>query len=138
MLRLAPILLLPMLSITCPTLAQVKQRVPIITLGRIMAPEKKDGKYIHSPATRQQILKNTLFLADVNNCRVVDYKFTLLAPGKGFYGPIYVSAAELTDSLKNKIKATPGPGVKIYIEDIRMNYRGDTMPANPVYISYDE
>lgn len=119
-------------------IAQMKQRVPIITLGRIMPPEKKNGKYIPTQTTRQQILKNSLFLADVNNCRVTEYKFTMIAPGKGLYGPVYVASAELPDSLKNKIKTTDGPGVNIYIEDVKMNYRGNIMDANPVYITYDE
>lgn len=135
---IATLLLLPLLSAPAAMHAQVKQRVPIITLGRIQAPEKKNGKYIPTQATRQQILKNALFLADVNNCSVTEYKFTMIAPGRSLYGPVYVASAELPDSLKNKIKATNGPNVKLYVEDIKMNYRGEIMDANPVYITYDE
>lgn len=115
-----------------------KMRMPIISLGRIKPPEIKDGKLIPTPTTRQAILKNALLLADVNNCRVVSYKFALIAPGQGYYGPVYIDGGELTDSLKNKIKATPGPDVKIYIEDVRMLYRGDTMDGNKVYLQYDQ
>jgi hypothetical protein len=110
----------------------------VITLGRIAAPSLKNGKLTPTLTTRQEILKNGLLLADVNNCRVTQYKFTLLAPNKGFYGPIYVTGGELTDSLKNKIKSQSGPNVKIYIEDIKMNYRGNLMDANPVVLRYDE
>lgn len=116
----------------------VKQRVPRITLGRIPAPEIKNGKPIPAHTTRQAIFKYNLLLADVNNCRVTSYKFTLLAPQQGFYGPVYVNGPELTDSLQRKIKATPGPGVVIYIEDIKMNYRGNIMDAAPVLVTYDE
>ena len=128
-----------MLAIGIPAPAQTtQQKVPVITLGRIAAPSLKNGKLTPTLTTRQEILKNGLLLADVNNCRVTQYKFTLLAPNKGFYGPIYVTGGELTDSLKNKIKSQSGPNVKIYIEDIKMNYRGNLMDANPVVLRYDE
>lgn len=122
-----------------PAVAQTTpQKVPVITLGRITAPTQKNGKLIPTPTTRQEILKNSLLLADVNNCRVTQYKLTILAPGKGFYGPLYVTGGELTDSIKNKIKSQNGPDVKVYIEDIKMNYRGNIMDANPVVVQYDE
>ncbi|MCF8448334.1 MAG: hypothetical protein K9G49_00570 [Taibaiella sp.] len=122
-----------------PSMAQdAKQRVPLISLGRISRPEVKNGKMIPTPTTRQQILKNSLLLADVNNCRVTEYKFTILAPGKGFYGPIYVTGSELTDSIKNKIKQTDGPDVKLYIEEIKMNYRGTIMDASSIAVKYDQ
>ena len=128
-----------MLAIGIPAPAQTTpQKVPVITLGRIAAPSQKNGKLTPTLTTRQEILKNGLLLADVNNCRVTEYKFTLLAPNKGFYGPIYVTGGELTDSLKNKIKSQDGPNVKVYIEGIKMNYRGNIMDANPVVLKYDE
>lgn len=117
---------------------EVAMRIPIISLGRIKPPEIKNGKAIPTPTTRQQILKNALLLGDLNNVRVVAYKFSMIAPGQGFYGPVYVSGGDLTDSLKSKIKLTPGPDVKIYIEDVRMLYRGDTMDGNNVYLQYDQ
>lgn len=115
----------------------VKQRVPIITLGRIAPCEVKNGKTIPTLTTRNEILKNGLLLADVNNCRVTEYKFTMIAPGQPFYGPVYVVGGELTDSLRSKIRLQDGPGVKVYIEDVKMNYRGNIMDANPVYVTYD-
>ena len=128
-----------MLAIGIPAPAQTTpQKVPVITLGRIAAPSQKNGKLTPTLTTRQEILKNGLLLADVNNCRVTEYKFTLLAPNKGFYGPIYVTGGELTDSLKNKIKSQDGPNVKVYIEAMKMNYRGNIMDANPVVLKYDE
>ncbi len=128
-----------MLHLSLPTQAQTtQQKVPVITLGRIAAPTQKNGKLIPTLTTRQEILKNGLLLADVNNCRVTQYKFTLLAPNKGLYGPIYVTGGELTDSLKNKIKSQDGPNVKVYIEAIKMNYRGNLMDANPVVLKYNE
>jgi len=113
-------------------------KVPRITLGRIQPTVIKGGKAIPTPTTRRDILKYNLLLADVPNCRVVEYKCSIIAPGQGFYGPIYVTGGELTDSLQRKIKATPGPGVKLYIEDIRINYRGNIMDADPVVVTYDD
>lgn len=136
---MAALLVTGLLGNALQTTAQTtKLRIPIISLGRIKPPEIKDGKPIPTPTTRQAILKNALLLADLNNCRVVAYKFALIAPGQGYYGPVYVDGGELTDSLKSKIKATPGPNVKIYIEDVRMLYRGDTMNGNNVYLQYDQ
>ena len=77
------------------------QKIPLITLGRVLRPDMKDGKMIPTPTTRQQILKNTLLIADVNNCRVTEFKFTIVASGRPLYGPIYVSGPELTDAIKN-------------------------------------
>ncbi len=116
---------------------EVKQKIPVISLGRIAPPEIKNGKMIPTQTTRQAILKNALLLADVNNCRVTAYKFSIIAPGKGFYGPLYIAGPELTDSIKTKIKETDGPDVKIYIEDVKMNYRGTIMDANSVTLIYD-
>jgi len=137
MLRLLA-LVFALLMWSMPTWAQtVKQRVPVITLGRIASAEVKNGKVIPTLTTRQEILKNSLLLADVNNCRVTEYKFTIIAPGKPFYGPLYVTGGELTDSIKTKIKEQDGPGVKVYIEDVKMNYRGNIMDANSVFVTYD-
>jgi hypothetical protein len=124
-------------TINPSTAQKVKQKIPIITLGRIAAPEMKNGKLIPTPTTRQAMLKNALLLADVNNCRVTEYKFTIIAPGQAYYGPLYISGPELTDSIKSKIKSLDGPNVKVYIEDIKMNYRGNIMDANPVTLVYD-
>jgi len=131
-----------MLSLLAGPLAgkaqDVKMRVPIISLGRIRTSEIKDGKPIPTVTTRQNVLKYPLLTADLNNCRVTDYKFSLIAPGRPFYGPIYVLGGDVTDSIKTVIKRIDGPGVKLYFEDIHMLYRGDTMDANPVYVQYDE
>lgn len=116
----------------------VKMRIPIISLGRIRPPEIRNGKPVPTPSTKLNVLKLPMLVADLNNCRVVSYKFAMIAPGKAFYGPIYVPGADITDSLKSVIRHTDGPGVKLYFEDIRMLYRGDTLDANPVYIQYDE
>ncbi len=117
---------------------QVKQHVPVVTLGRIRLPETKDGKLVPVNTTRQEMLKNTLFIADVNNCRVIRYKFSIIAPGQPYYGPVYVSSGELTDSLKNKIKSQNGPNVKVFIEDMIVNYRGNEMEVNSLAYKYDE
>ncbi len=118
---------------------KVKMRIPKISLGRIPRQTYEDGKVVPTLTTRNKVLYNSMLLADVNNCPVVSYKFSMIAPGKGFYGPVYVTGAELTDSLVRKIKSQDGPDVKIYIEDIKMKYRGTTlMDANPVYLKYDE
>ncbi len=124
---------------TIPAMGQnVKMRIPIIRLGLLPIPEMKNGKSLPIVTTRYRVLKNALLTADVNNCRVTSYKFSMIAPGKGFYGPVYVSGGDLTDSMKRVIRNTDGPNVKLYFEEIRMLYRGDTMDANPVYIQYDE
>ncbi len=113
------------------------RKPPVITLGRILPPEVKNGKLIPTLTSRQEIQKNALLLADAVNCRVIAYKFTMIAPSIPFYGPVYVTGGELTDSLKRQIKLVNGPNVKVYIEDIKINYRGDTMDANPVVLMYD-
>jgi hypothetical protein len=134
----AAILVCSLLATQLPVTAQqVKQRIPIITLGRIAPAELKNGKTIPTLTTRQEILKNALLLADVNNCRVTEYKFTIIAPGQPYYGPLYITGGDLTDSIKNKIKEQDGPGVKVYIEEVKMNYRGNIMDANSVYLTYD-
>lgn len=116
----------------------IPQRVPVITLGRIKTTDYKNGKPLPAATTRTQILKNSMLIADLNNCRVTEYKFSMIAPNRGFYGPVYVEGAELPDSLKTVLKNTPGPGVKLYFEEVKMLYRGSTMSANPVYLQYDE
>jgi len=117
---------------------KVAQRVPVISMGRIRPPELKNGKMIPTATTRQEILKNSLLLADVNNCQVTEYRFSIIAPGKHYYGPVYITGSELTDSLKNKIKQQDGPNVKIFIEGIKVNYRGNEMAVNGVALRYDE
>ncbi len=126
------------LAFAAPAIAQQHTKVPVITLGRIRKPEVKDGKIIPTPTTRQQILKYNQLLADEVNCRVTEFKCTMIAPGMPLYGPIYVSGPELTNGIIQKIKDTDGPGVKLYIEDIKMNYRGTIMDAAPVVVTYDE
>ena len=115
-----------------------KQRVPVISLGRIHVPEIKNGKMVPVKTSRQEMLKNALLLADVNNCQVTEYKFTIIAPGQKYYGPVYISASELTDSLKNKLKAQNGPDVKVFIEDIKVNYRGNEQMVNSLAFRYDD
>lgn len=117
----------------------VKMRIPKISLGRIPRHTYENGKVVPTLTTRKKVLYYSMLLADVNNCPVVSYKFSMIAPGQGFYGPVYVTGAELTDSLVRKIKSQDGPDVKIYIEDIKMKYRNTTiMDADPVYLKYDE
>lgn len=132
------LLLVFLLPISFTSLAQeTKMKIPVITLGRIHATEVKNGKIIPTPCTRQQILKYNLLIADVNNCQVTEFKCTIIASGRPLYGPIYVTGPELTDAIKNKIKELDGPGVKVFIEDIKMNYRGTIMDAAPVVVAYD-
>jgi hypothetical protein len=134
----ASMLVALVVAITGTVNAQVvKRKVPVITLGRIAATEIKNGKPIPTPSSRNEILKNGLLLADVINCRVTEYKFSLIAPGADFYGPIYVKGGELTDSIKHKIRLQDGPGVKLYIEEVKIVYRDDSMAGNSVYVSYD-
>ena len=124
-----------------PILVQAQNthlRLPVITMGRIHATEIKNGKMIPTPTTRQEILQNALLLADVNNCQVTEYRFSIISPGQHYYGPVYVNGGELTDSLKNKIKQQNGPNVKIFIEGIKVNYRGNEMDVKGVALKYDE
>lgn len=116
---------------------QAKQHIPTVSLGRIRLPEIKDGKPIPVHTTRQEMLKTSLFIADINNCQVITYKFSMIAPGQPYYGPVYVASNELTDSLKNKIRSQDGPAVKVFIEDIHVNYRGNEMQVNSLAYTYD-
>lgn len=100
-------------------------------------PETVNGKLVPVETTRKDMLKNALFIADVNNCQVTEYKFSMIAPGQPYYGPVYISSNELTDSLKNKIKLQDGPNVKVYIEEIKVNYRGKEMIVNNLAYKYD-
>lgn len=114
------------------------QKIPIVTLGHIPRQTTKDGKVIPTPTTRAKVLQFYMLLGDQPNCRITEYKISILAPGKGFWGPMYISGPELTDTIKKKIKETDGPGVKIYISDVKMRYRGTIMDGNNVAVTYDK
>jgi hypothetical protein len=115
----------------------VKQHVPVVSLGRLPLPEQENGKLIPVNTNRRDLLKNSLFIADVNNCQVTEYKLSIIAPGQHFYGPVYIASNELTDSIKNKLRDQDGPDVKLYIEDIKVNYRGKEMSVNSLAFKYD-
>ncbi|GAA4466469.1 hypothetical protein GCM10023093_20670 [Nemorincola caseinilytica] len=135
---LGAIALLLALSYSGNAQEDLKMRIPVISLGRIHPPEVKNGKPVPTLTTRNNVLKLPMLTADLNNCRVTEYKFSMIAPGRPFYGPFYIQGGDLTDSIKSLIRATDGPGVKLYFDEIHMLYRGETMDANPVYVQYDE
>jgi len=117
------------------SLASIAQ-VPMISLFGMQGNDVRDGKTVAVNTTRNEIIESGRLTGNDENCVIKGYKFSIVAGSKTWSK--HVKGDELTPVIIKKIKATNGPGVRIYIDAIDVVYDGEKASANPLILTYDE
>ena len=111
-------------------------QVPMMSLFGMQGNDVREGKTVPVNTTRSEIIESGRLTCNDENCVIKGYKFSIVA-GSNTWSK-HVKGDELTHAIIKKIKATNGPGVRIYIDAIDVIYDGEKASANPVILTYDE
>jgi len=128
------IVLLLFISLSC--IAGAFAQVPLVSLVGMEGNDVREGKVAVVVTTRDEIIKSGRLTGNDKNCIIKGYTFSIVAGSKTWSK--HVKGDKLTQAIIKKIKATNGPGVKIYFDTIDIVYDGEKASANPLILTYDE
>lgn len=100
--------------------------VPRVLLGTIET----------TTTSREKILRYPRLIPMELGWEVKGFSFTFTA-GDQTWGPMAVKGAVFTEEIKDKIKDSEAPRVKITIDNIKLENGGKEATANPIVVEYD-